>query len=107
MSSAGKQTQIRRLKRTVNVIRRKMPLDVRYGVERFFPRIRKPLGIVHADEQRAEQSGAVSHGDGVYVIFAGVRLLKRLCDHVVNGKRVVPAGNLRHYSAEPAVYLYL
>ena len=80
---------------------------MRHRIERLLPRICEPFGVVHAHEQRAEQPRAVGNGNGVDVLPAASRVLKRLRHDVVYGKGVVAAGDLRDDSAEPAMDLDL
>ena len=77
------------------------------GHERQAARVRQGLGGREPDEQRADQAGALRHGDRVDIGERRARLAERGLDDGHDELEVAPRGDLGHDAAEARVQVGL
>ena len=104
VAAAGDQAQERRLDRVGReVVGGHVAVQVVDGRERQPAGGGERLGGGDADEQRADQAGALGHGDRLDVVQRRARLLQRVVDDHVDQLEVVARGVLGHDAAEAVV----
>lgn len=67
----------------------------------------QPLGEIHPDQQRADESRRVGDRHGVDIRESRSRLVQRLANHPADGLRVAAAGDFRHHPAIQLMFLHL
>ena len=105
VAARGDQAQEGRLhRRGGEEVRRDVALQVVDRDQREPARGGQPLRRRHADEQRADQAGALGHRHRVDVAEIGPRAGERVVHHRVDELEVVARGDLRHHPAEAVVH---
>ena len=89
------------------IVCRDMPADVVYRHERLVCGIRKPLGVIDADKQRADQPGRRGHGHSVDPRERTARIAERLLYNRNNVFTVAARCDLRHDAAVEPVLRHL
>ena len=75
--------------------------------ERHVQRGRQRLGKRDADQQRADQTRPLRHGDRIEIRPRDSRVLKRAVDHAADVPNVLPRGQFGHNAAPLAMDLDL
>ena len=102
--SARQQAEEGRLERVgLEVERGDVAVQVVDGHERQPAAPGERLRGREADEQRADQAGALRDRDGLDVVQAGPGAVERLPEHRQHELEVAARGHLRHDPAEPCV----
>ena len=97
VTAAGEEAEERRLDGIrPEIERRDVPVEVVDRDQRHAARPRDRLGRREADEQRADESGALRDGDCVHLRQGRVGFYERLPDDRKDELEVVPRGDLGH-----------
>ena len=76
-----------------------MPLNMVHRDQRLVQGKGKALHAAHAGEQRAHQTGAIGHRQGIHILQGHARFPHRLVHHRITGFHMRPAGNFRDHAA--------
>ena len=108
MSARDHKAEVRRFQVGVGkVVRGDMPCDMVHWDKRLFRAQSQALCVADADEQCADKSGGIGHGNGVDVIKGAVRFFQRLTGHPADIFGVAAGGNFGNDSAVEPVFIYL
>ena len=97
----------RRQRLRLQVQRRDVAVQVADGDQRQAAREGQRLGGGEADQQRADQAGALGHGDGVDAVESDAGVVQRPLDHGHAQLQVAARGDLGHDPAVAGVQLGL
>ena len=106
--AADDKAQKRRFQfRMGKIVRRDVPAQMVDRDQRQPLRVGEAFGVIHADKQRADQTGRIGHRDGVDAVRRRTCVVKRFLYHAADRFGVPARGDLGHHAAVKLMFLHL